>query len=403
MRVRYCIVGGGFAAASAIEGIRSRDPDGPILLFSRENHRPYRRPLLSKDLWYGETTLERLPLHPDEWYAEQKVDLRLRHEVIELDPENRRVWNARGQEVEYDELLLATGCRPRRLRAEGAESSAVRYFRDLEDYLDLEARLDRLQHVTLVGGGFIAVEMAAALRSRRKEVTLLIAEEYPLQRLLPRDLGLPLLDYLRDLGVETVSGDSLVRIEESATLVHARTEAGNELDTQLIVVDQGAQPQVELAEAAGLIVDDGIVVDEFGHTSHAHVWAAGDVAEFPSAALGQIMRVEGADHAEAHGRAVGANMAGADAPYVHIPAKWFRVGELRFEGVGELWARLHTEIVWTEPGHEGVVFYLNEEDAIQGVLTINMPDRLDWARGLVRDTHPTSSEERAALVTAARA
>jgi NADPH-dependent 2,4-dienoyl-CoA reductase/sulfur reductase-like enzyme len=399
MKTRYCIVGGGIAAAAAIEGIRAHDHDGGILLLSRENHRPYRRSLLTKDLWNGTATVDLLPLHPDEWYAEQRVDVRLRHEIIEVDAGGRHLWDERGEVVEFDELLLATGCRPRRLRAEGAETPGVRYFRDLEDYLDLEARFDRLQHITLVGGGFISIEMAASLRARGKEITLLIADEYPLHRMLPRDLGLPLLDFLRELGVETVSGDAPASIQESNGLVHARTWLGKELDTQLVIVDQGGEPLVDLADAAGLAIDDGIVVNEFGRTSDPHVWAAGDVAEFPYLALGQIMRVEGSDHAEHHGRTVGANMAGANQPYDHLPLKWFQVGELKFEGVGELWARLDTEIHWTEPGREGVVYYLRE-DVVRGVLLINMHDRIEWARALVRGARATTAVERMGLVTA---
>ena len=397
MKVRYCIVGGGYAAAAAIEGIRSRDQTGDILMLSRENHRPYRRPLLTKELLLGTASLDRLPLHPDEWYAEQKVDVRLRHEVIEVDAEGRRLWDERGEVIEFGDLLLATGCRPRRLHAEGAEISNVRYFRDLEDYLDLESRLDRVQHLTLVGGGFTSVEMAGALRARGKEITLVIPDEYPLHRLLPRDLGAPLLDYLREMGVETVSGDTLVKIEELNGLLHARTLQGNELDTQLVLVDQGGEPLVDLAEAAGIAIDDGIVVDEYGRSSNPHVWAAGDVAEYPCLALNVIMRVEGSDHAEHHGRTVGANMAGANEPYTHLPLKWFRVGDLQFEGVGELWARLATEIVWMQPGHEGVVFYLRD-DVIRGVLLINVPERLEWARGLIRDAHPMTSAERATML-----
>lgn len=399
MRVRYCIVGGGMAAASAIDGIRSRDPDGAILMLTRENHRPYQRPMLSKELWREDASLERLPVHPDEWYVQQKVDLRLRHEVIEVDAEGRRLWDELGEVIEYEDLLIATGCRPRRLKAIGAETSSVRYFRDLEDYLDLERRLDRVQHLTLVGGGFISVEMAATLVARGKEVTLILADEYPLHRLLPRDLGVALVGFLREMGVETVSGDSLEAIEETPELVHARTTIGNELDTQLIIVDQGGEPVVDLAEAAGLAIDDGIVVDEMGRTSDEHVWAAGDVAEFPCLALGQIMRVEGSDHAKMHGFSVGANMAGAGTPYDHIPLKWFRVGDLEFEGVGELWARLDTEILWIEPGREGVVFYLRD-DVIRGVLLLNVHERLEWARALVREARPTTAAERSALVTA---
>ena len=397
MKVRYCIVGGGYAAAAAIEGIRSRDQTGDILMLSRENHRPYRRPLLTKELLLGTASLDRLPLHPDEWYAEQKVDVRLRHEVIEVDAESRRLWDERGEVIEFGDLLLATGCRPRRLHAEGAEIANVRYFRDLEDYLDLESRLDRVQHLTLVGGGFTSVEMAGALRARGKEITLVVPDEYPLHRLLPRDLGAPLLDYLREMGVETVSGDTLVKIEEMNGLLHARTLQGNELDTQLVLVDQGGEPLVDLAEAAGIAIDDGIVVDEYGRSSNPHIWAAGDVAEYPCLALNVIMRVEGSDHAEHHGRTVGANMAGANEPYTHLPLKWFRVGDLQFEGVGELWARLATEIVWMQPGHEGVVFYLRD-DVIRGVLLINVPERLEWARGLIRDAHPMTSAERATML-----
>ncbi|MCE9626577.1 MAG: FAD-dependent oxidoreductase [Candidatus Eisenbacteria bacterium] len=397
MQTRYCIVGGGYAAAAAIEGIRAHDRDGSIVLLTRENHRPYRRPLLSKDLWYGTATIERLPMHPDEWYDEHKVEVRLRHEVIEVDADHRRLFDERGDEIEYGDLLLATGCRPRRLRAEGAETPGVGYFRDLEDYLALEGRMDRLQHITLVGGGFTSIEMAAALRSRGKEITLVIADEYPLHRMLPRDLGLPLLDFLRDLGIETVSGDVLAKVEETVGMVHARTYLGNELDTQLILVDQGGEPLVDLAEAAGIAIDDGIVVNEFGRTSDPHVWAAGDVAEFPYQALGQIMRIEGADHAEAHGRVVGANMAGAKLSYDHIPLKWFRVGEMQFEGVGELWARLDTELLWIEPGREGAVFYLRDE-VIRGVLLINVHERIEWARGLIREAKPTTSAERANML-----
>jgi len=397
MKVRYCIVGGGAAAAAAIEGIRRHDKTGDILMLSRENHRPYRRPLLTKELLLGTATLDRLPLHPDEWYTEQKVDVRLRHEVIEVDAENGRLWDERGETIEFGDLLLATGCRPRRLHAEGSEISSVRYFRDLEDYLDLESRLERVQHITMVGGGFTSIEMAAALRARGKEITLVVPDEYPLHRLLPRDLGVPLLDYLREMGVETVSGDTLVKIEEMNGLVHARTLLGNELDTQLVLVDQGGEPLADLAEAAGIAIDDGIVVDEFGRSSNPHVWAAGDVAEYPCLALNVIMRVEGSDHAEQHGRAVGANMAGANEPYTHLPLKWFRVGDLQFEGVGELWARLDTEIVWMQPGREGVVFYLRD-DVIRGVLLINLPERLEWARGLIRDAHSMTSAERSAMV-----
>jgi len=307
------------------------------------------------------------------------------------------LWDERGDSYGYDELLIATGCRPKRLRAEGADMPTVRYFRDLEDYLDLEGRLDRFQHVTIVGGGFTAVEMTAALRSRGKEVTLIFPEEYPLHRFLPRSIGVGLVEFLREEGVETVSGDTLVHLEEHGGYVHARTHNGNELTTQLVLVDNGGEPLSDLADAAGLDTDDGIVVNEYGQGSKPHVWAAGDVAEFPYLALGQLRRVEGSDHAEQHGRLVGANMAGAGLVYSHLPLKWFRVGELQFEGVGELDSRLDHEEVWLEPGREGVIFYLRE-DVIRGVLLVNVHERLEWARQLIIEARAMTPAERSGLL-----
>jgi NADPH-dependent 2,4-dienoyl-CoA reductase/sulfur reductase-like enzyme len=401
MHYRYVIIGGGMAAAAAIEGIRAHDRDGGILMVSRENHLPYQRAPLSKDVWRGPYDLEQLSIHPASFYDAHQVEVRLRREIVELDAEHKVMWDERGDSVGFDHALLATGCRPRRLHAAGAEASGIRYFRDLEDYLDLERRLERIQHVTILGSNFTAIELAASLRARGREITLVFPEEYPLHRLLPHDLGEGLAQYLRQLDVEVVTGDTIVQVDEHGEFMHARTHNGGDLTTQLVLVDLGGEPSSDLGEAAGLEIDDGIVVDEYGRSSRPCVWAAGDVAEFPYLALSQLMRVEGTDHAEHHGRAVGANMAGANAPYTHMPRKWFEAGELRFEGVGELNARLDTQEVWLEPGHEGVIFYLRE-DVVRGVLLCNVAGRLDWARSLIRDARAMSSADRAALLATQR-
>jgi NADPH-dependent 2,4-dienoyl-CoA reductase/sulfur reductase-like enzyme len=395
---RYIIVGGGIAAASAIEGIRAHDGEGAVLLLTRENHAPYQRPLLTKDVWSDPEGLRRLPVHDDSFYAENHVQIGYRREVVEIDCERRIVYDERGERYDYENLLLATGSRPRRLDIPGSHSSALRYFRDLEDYFAMESRLDRLQHITLLGGSFTGIEMAAALRGRGKEVTLIYPDEYPLHHLLPRDLGLSLADLLRDHGVETVTGETLVEIDEQPGIVYARTHQGNHLSTEMVLVDAGAEPQSELAEAAGLATDDGVVVNEFTQASAPGVFAAGDVAEFPYLALGHLMRIECADHAVHHGRCAGENMAGAAVAYDWMPALWFQVFDLRFDGVGDLDPRmLDTHIVWTEPGREGLVYYLRD-DVVRGVLLCNLTGRLDWARALIREPRATSSAERETLV-----
>lgn len=404
MRHRYVIVGGGAAGASAIAGIRRHDPDGGILMLARENHAPYQRPPLSKDLWFGRATLEQLPLRREEYYRERGVELMLRREVVELDPERHLVWDERGVEHGYDRLLLATGGRPRRLVLPGVEIAGLHYFRNLEDYVHLSRRLDRFEHALVVGGGFIGVELAAALRHAGKEVTLLVDREYPLFRVLPRELGLALAERFRREGVETVSEDRLVALEESQGLIRAHTASGGVISTQLVLAGVGLEPETDLAEAAGLDVDDGVVVDEFARTTDPDVYAAGDVARYPCVPLGRSLRAEHWEHALAHGRCAGANLAGATEPYEGIPYFFSDLFDLGFEGVGDLDPTLRVETVWREPGQPtadggtaGVVFTLRD-DVVRGVLLWNVRGAVDWARALVRAGQPTTASERAAAV-----
>ena len=396
MTYQYVIVGGGHAGAAAIEGIRAHDPTGRILLLARENHPPYQRPPLSKGLWFGKSTKDELPIQGEAFYREHQVELMLRHEVVEVDPEQRRVWDDRGASFDYEKLLLATGARPRRLTVEGAESEAVHYYRSLEDYLYFESYLPRFQHALVLGSGFIGMEMAAALRHVGKEVTLLYPDEYPLRRVLPRELGLFVADYYRDRGVETVSGEGVARFEERGDLV-AHTTGGNEVTTQIALAGIGVEPSTDLAEAAGLEVGNGIEVDEYVRTSDPHIYAAGDVAEFPYLALDRRMRIEHWDHAIQHGKAAGANMAGANRPYTVMPFFYSDLFDLGWEAVGEVDAGHDTHAVWKEEYREGVVFYLRD-DLIRGALLWNVWDRVEWARNLIREGRPTTAAGREKLV-----
>jgi NADPH-dependent 2,4-dienoyl-CoA reductase/sulfur reductase-like enzyme len=396
MRADYLIVGGGLAAASAVEGIRSRDTEGGIVVLTRENHAPYHRPPLSKGLWTGKDKLDELPVHDDAWYAEQRVDLQRRREVVELDPDARRVWDDHGRVVEYGELLLATGSWPRRLEVEGSELDGIHYYRGLEDYLKLADDIQHVAHVLVAGGGFIGLELAAAMRQAGKDVTLVYPTEYPLRRVLPRDLGLHVAERYRQEGVEVVSGEAIAAFQRQGSELIAFTKNRNQIWTQLVVVGAGAVPQTDLAEAAGLEIGNGVEVDELGRTTDRHVWAAGDVAEFPASALGRRMRVEHWDHAREHGRAVGANMAGANVPYTHVPMFWSDFFDLGWEAVGACESGLDVHAVWREPFREGVVFYL-DEGTICGVLLWNVWGAVDRAREAIRERRLTTVAEREAL------
>lgn len=396
MNYQYVIVGGGHAGAAAIEGIRAHDPTGSILMLARENHPPYQRPPLSKGLWFGKSTKDELSIYGEAFYREQRVDLVLRREAVEIDPEGRRVWDDHGATYDYGKLLLATGSRPRRLDVDGAEIEGIHYYRSLEDYLFFESYLPRFQHALVLGAGFIGMEMAAALRHAGKEVTLLYPDEYPLRRVLPRELGLFVADYYRERGVETVSGESVVRFEERGELI-AHTASRNEVTTQIVLVGVGVEPSTDLAEAAGLEVGNGIEVDEYARTTDPHIYAAGDVAEFPYLALGKRMRIEHWDHAIQHGKAAGANMAGANRPYDTMPFFYSDLFDLGWEAVGDVDASLATQAVWKEEHREGVIFYLSD-DVIRGALLWNVWDHVDWARQLIREAKPMSAGERETLV-----
>ncbi len=399
MNHKYVIVGGGLAAASAIEGIRRHDTEGGILLLSRDNFEPYHRPPLSKDLWFGKSTKDKLPVHDAAFYRDNRVEILLRREVVELDAGRHLVWDERGTEHGYERLLLATGGRPRRLSVEGAEVAGLHYYRDLEDYLYLEERLDRFEHALVIGGGFIGMEMAAALRHAGKAVTILYDKEYPLHRVLPRDLALFVADYYREHGIETVSEDQVTAFEEGEGLIQARTANGGVITTQTVLVGIGIEPEIDLAEAAGLDVEDGIVVDEFARTTDPDIHAAGDVTRFPCVPLQRSLRVEHWDHAIQQGRCAGANMAGGVEPYEGIPYFFSDLFDLGFEAVGELDPTLTVEPVWREPNREGVLYYLRD-DVVRGVLLWNTWGAVDWARGLVREGRVMSREERAAAVPA---
>lgn len=392
----YVIIGGGIAGASAIDGIRAHDREGKILLLSRENHAPYRRPMLSQELLWRKEALAELSVHEDSYYREHDVEVLLRRDVVELDTARHTLWDDRGVAYSYDRLLLATGSRPREIEAEGAHHEDVRYFRSLEDYLLLDRRIERLQHVLVYGGDRLALELAASLNGRGVEVSYVYPDEYPLQQLLPREMGACLLGGFRDRGVETVSNEAIVAFEDQGGLLVARTRQGNFITTQMVLIGAGTDAQTDLADAAGLEVGFGIEVDEYARTTDPDIFAAGDVAEFPYLALDRRVRLEHWDHALHHGHAAGANMAGANRPYTHVPCLTGKVFDLEFQAVGEVDSVLQCHLVWQEHCGQGVAFYL-DEDLIRGVLLWNVPGRADWARGLLESRRPTTHDEREEL------
>ena len=367
---KYLIVGAGMTGDMAAKGIREHDPDGPITMMGADPHPPYKRPLLTKGLWKGAPE-EKLWREPAEG-----VELVTGRRVVSLDLTERTATNDAGEEYAWEKLLLATGAQPRQIP--GADG--VIWYRTLDDYHHLREEIGDGAHVAVIGGGFVGSELAAGLVGNGARVTMLFPEPGIGYRLFPAGLSASVTDYYREKGVEVLAGEMV----SSASGDRVETGSGRTLEADAVVAGLGVVADTELAEAAGLEVNDGIVVDEYGRVpGHDDVFAAGDVARFPVLALGTSMRIEHEDHANTHGRVVGANMAGAEIVYDHLPFFYSDLFELGYEAVGLVDSRLEVSEDWQEPNRKGVVTYL-EDGRPRGVLLWNVWDKIDAARDLIR-------------------
>jgi NADPH-dependent 2,4-dienoyl-CoA reductase/sulfur reductase-like enzyme len=377
----YLIVGGGMTADAAIRAIREIDPKGSIGLISTEPAPPYKRPLLTKKLWHGKP-LKSIWLETDRF----GVDLHLGRTARVLDLRQQRVVDDRGTVYGFEKLLLATGVTPRRLPFGGHR---VIYFRTLEDYLRLRQETSRGRRFAVIGGGFIGSEIAAALTANGKDVVLIFPEDGIGGRLFPSDLATSLNDLYRERGVEVLSASAVTAIAERGDRLVLTTRDLNTTGTRDIEVDGvvagiGARPNVDLALAAGLAVDDGIVVDEYLRTSYPSVYAAGDVAAFWQPTLENRRRVEHEDNAVMMGRAAGRAMAGEPSPYEHLPFFYSDLFDLGYEAVGDIDSRLDVSAAWDEPYRKGVLTY-RQGRRVRGVLLWNVWDQLESARALIAD------------------
>jgi NADPH-dependent 2,4-dienoyl-CoA reductase/sulfur reductase-like enzyme len=376
MSERYLIVGSGMTAVAAARAIRERDGDATIVVVGDETDAPYKRPPLSKALWKGK------PVETATYdLSEHGLDLRLGRRIVSLDLDARSAADDAGEAHGYDRVLLATGGRPRRL---GSGDDDVIYFRTLEDYRRTRGLADAKKRFAVVGGGFIGSEVAAALTTNGCAVKMVFPEDGIGARIFPADLSAFVTEYYREKGVDVQTGAMVGDVAE--------------LGADAVVAGLGILPAVELAEQAGLPVENGIVVDEYGRVGgRDDVFAAGDVAFFPMTALGRSGRVEHEDHALSHGKSVGANMAGANEPYDHQPFFYSDLFDLGYEAVGLTDSRLETVAEWAEPNRKGVLAYL-EDGLPVGFLLWDVWGKVDAATELIRARQPLGDGALAGLL-----
>jgi 3-phenylpropionate/trans-cinnamate dioxygenase ferredoxin reductase component len=380
---KYLILGGGLAGDAATRGIRELDPDGSIGLISMEPDPPYMRPNLSKGLWKGR------PLEKIWRKTEDRGELVLGRQAMKLDPGEKTVQDDKGDEYSYEKLLIATGGSPIHLPVGNGN---IIYYHNFQDYQQLRKLADEKERFVVIGGGFIGSEIAAALTMVGKRVSMIFLEEAIGGLVFPNNLAHFLNDYYHKKGVEIVPNDSVEDVQKEAEGFFVRTRNGRSFEVDGVVAGIGIRPNVDLANEAGLVVDNGIVVNQRMETSAPDVYAAGDVTNFYHFALEERIRVEHEDNAVWMGKLAGQNMAGGKEIYNHTPMFYSDLFELGYEAVGELSSRLRTVSDWQEPFQKGVVYYLGD-GRVRGVLLWNFWKHVDHARALMLEKGPFKAED----------
>ncbi len=382
--LKYLIIGGGMTGDAAVRGIRELDADGVVGIIGDETDMPYARPPLTKGMWKGRP-FEKI------WRGTDKlnVDFHLGRHAKELDPATKTVRDDHGDEYTYDKLLLATGGTPNQLPF---GKDHIFYYRTLQDYLQVRELSDKHKDFLVIGAGFIGSELAAALSMQGRHVTMVFRENTIGELAYPPEISKYLTDFYRKKGIDLLPADSLASLEQQGEKLVVKTKSGHTLEVDAAAGGIGIKPNMELAQAAGIKTDNGIVVDDHLQTSAQDIYAAGDVAMFPYQILGKMMRVEHEDNALQMGKQAGRNMAGANEAYTHAPYFYSDLFEIGYEAVGTLNSKLETYADWQEPFKKGVIYYL-DNGRVRGVLLWDVWEKLKDATAVIADPTPVTEPE----------
>ena len=381
------IIGGGLAGARAAEGAREAGYEGPLLIVSAEQALPYTRPPLSKEFLAGDAERDSIDVHPEAWYAEQRVELLRGRRATRLDPAAHTIQLDDGATVRYRRALLATGASPRRFGGPGGDLAGVHLLRTVGDSVALRDALRRGgRRVVIIGAGWIGLEVAAAARGYDNDVTVLGLETVPLNAAIGDDAGSVFAALHREHGVDLRMSTSVAGIRgDAGTVTGVELEGGDVVPADVVVVGIGAIPETGLAEAAGLEVDRGVMTDAAFRTSADDVYAVGDVASVFHPVLQRPIRIEHWANAENAGKAAGRSLAGESVEYDEIPYFYTDQYDLGMEysGYGVLAADVAPVFRGDRDAREFIAFWLRDERVVAG-MNVNVWDVNETVQALIR-------------------
>jgi 3-phenylpropionate/trans-cinnamate dioxygenase ferredoxin reductase component len=376
------IIGAGHAGGCAAGALRGAGFSGRVILLGVEAFPPYERPPLSKQVLAGAMPIEKTYLRPPQWYAENNVDLRLNTRVLYIDRASQRLKLSTGDTLTYDAALLATGARPRTLPFAKMGDARIYYLRDIKDALALREQLKPGVRLAVIGAGFIGLEVAATARQCGCSVVVLEVASHPLARVAPVEIGEFVAELHRRSGVELRLNCSVRGIDNADRCCAIEISDGGTIEADIVVVGIGAAPDTALAAEAGLTVDDGIVVDEYGRTSDPSIFAAGDVTKHFNPLLRRSIRLEAWQNAQNQAMAVAKVMAGGADAYSEVPWVWTDQYDLNLQVAGSP-ARWDEIVFRGDPGTGRFLVFQLLDGRPVGAFAINSGRDMRFARTLV--------------------
>jgi 3-phenylpropionate/trans-cinnamate dioxygenase ferredoxin reductase subunit len=384
------IVGASLAGAKAAETLRSEGFDGKVVLLGGEPVRPYERPPLSKDYLRGEADFEAAAVHEADFYQAQSIELRTSTTVTMVDPKSSEVELASGERIPYDGLLLATGAAPRRLSLPGSDLAGVLYLRTVADSDAIRDAITSSVPIVVIGAGWTGAEVAASARQLGADVTMIDLVSVPLERVLGPKVGGIYRDLHAEHGVKMRFGVGIDSMAGSSRVEEVRLTDGTVIPAGAVIIGVGVLPRTDLAEAAGLEIDSGVVTNEHLATSVPRIYAAGDVANAWHPVYGRRIRLEHWSAALNQGPAAAHNMLGNPTPYTKTPFFFSDQYDLGMEYRG--WAPDFDDVVLRgDPAGRKFLAFWMREGKVAAVMNANIWDQAEAIETLLHFAQPVDT------------